>query len=429
MIETGEFQRSAPPGTGVFFGGTPATNVNVTSSSQLTASAPRLPAGIVPVTVQTNSGLEFGTSVTTIGSYFTYLPDTLAHTIAAAANPAPNGSGWNKTNPVVTITGNDGPCGSGIRSITYSATGAQPIPSTTVNAASVPVTITTEGVTTISYTAIGNAGNASTNTGTFTVKLDKTAPTNVAVTTDRGADHNGWYNHPFIATWSGTDSLSGIASCTTTTYSGPDTVGANLTGTCTDIAGNTSAPVTLAFKYDATPPVNVQGVPARPPDSYGWYNHPVTIAFTGTDATSGIDTCTTTTYAGPDARGIVIGGSCTDRAGNTTAVSVTLNYDHTPPTAHIDGNPVQTVLGVPVTGTAADNLSGVASIKVSFADLFGLLGTTVRQATCTAGCGTTAATWTVSTGGLLGIYTVTAAATDVAGNTGPASNQILLAIL
>jgi hypothetical protein len=34
----------------------------------------------------------------------------------------------------------------------------------------------------------------------------------------------------------------------------------------------------------------------------------------------------------------------------------------------------------------------------------------------------------VSTGGLLGIYSVSAVATDVAGNVGSASNSILLAV-
>jgi len=111
-------------------------------------------------------------------------------------------------------------------------------------------------------------------------------------------------------------------------------------------------------------------------------------------------------------------------------VPFSLKYDATPPTATINGGPIQIQLaGTPLTGTAADNLSGVASIKVSFANLLGLQGTTTRQATCTSGCGTTAATWSVSTAGLLGIYTVTATATDVAGNTGTRSPPVLLDLI
>ncbi len=47
---------------------------------------------------------------------------------------------------------------------------------------------------------------------------------------------------------------SGIASCTSTPYSGPDGTGISLTGTCKDKAGNVSAPVPFVFNYDATPP-------------------------------------------------------------------------------------------------------------------------------------------------------------------------------
>ena len=71
---------------------------------------------------------------------------------------------------------------------------------------------------------------------------------------DRLADAGGFYNHPLTATWTGVDATSGIASCTSTPYSGPDGTGISLTGTCKDKAGNVSAPVPFVFNYDATPP-------------------------------------------------------------------------------------------------------------------------------------------------------------------------------
>ena len=71
---------------------------------------------------------------------------------------------------------------------------------------------------------------------------------------DRAADAGGFYNHPLTATWTGVDATSGIASCTSTPYSGPDGTGISLTGTCKDKAGNVSAPVPFVFNYDATPP-------------------------------------------------------------------------------------------------------------------------------------------------------------------------------
>jgi hypothetical protein len=85
-----------------------------------------------------------------------------------------------------------------------------------------------------------------------TFKVDKTVP---AVTTvlERGADANGWYNRPLTVAFTGADGTSGIASCTSGRYAGPDSTSALIAGSCTDKAGN-HAPASFAFRYDATPP-------------------------------------------------------------------------------------------------------------------------------------------------------------------------------
>lgn len=80
--------------------------------------------------------------------------------------------------------------------------------------------------------------------------IDTTPPV-TTVAADRSPDSNGWYNHPFTATWSTPEPN---VTCTTTTYSGPDTAAGSLSGTCTDAARNVSAPVVFHFKYDATAP-------------------------------------------------------------------------------------------------------------------------------------------------------------------------------
>jgi hypothetical protein len=152
------------------------------------------------------------------------------------------------------------------------------------------------------------------------------------VSLDRGPDSNGWYNHPVQVTASGSDATSGIASCTSITYAGPDSSSASVTATCTDKAGNRSAPQTVALKYDATPP-SVTAAPARPPDANGWYNHPVDVAFSGTDSTSGIASCDTVSYNGPTSDNATVTGTCRDQAGNVSPPgSFSLKYDATPPT-------------------------------------------------------------------------------------------------
>jgi hypothetical protein len=68
---------------------------------------------------------------------------------------------WNSRGVRITLNATDNTGGSGVATLSYSASGAQPIPSTSVPASALPtaVTITTPGVTTLSYQATDNAGN------------------------------------------------------------------------------------------------------------------------------------------------------------------------------------------------------------------------------------------------------------------------------
>jgi hypothetical protein len=105
--------------------------------------------------------------------------------------------------------------------------------------------------TTRSCSASNSSGPVSATTKM--IKIDADPPTGVAAAATRAPDHNGWYNHAFAIAWHGADATSGIASCTSLTYSGPDATTANVSGGCTDNAGN-SASSSFAVEYDATPP-------------------------------------------------------------------------------------------------------------------------------------------------------------------------------
>jgi hypothetical protein len=171
------------------------------------------------------------------------------------------------------------------------------------------------------------AGNV--GVGSLQLKYDSTPPASTA-TASRAADANGWYNHSLPVAFSGTDATSGVASCTSPNYGGPDTASATVSGSCTDVAGNVGT-ATFAFKFDKTPPA-VTPRPSRPPDSNGWYNHPVAVGFAGADATSGVAGCSSTNFSGaPDPKASVP-GSCTDVAGNVGTATFSLAYDATPPT-------------------------------------------------------------------------------------------------
>jgi hypothetical protein len=83
---------------------------------------------------------------------------------------------------------------------------------------------------------------------------------------------------------------------------------------------------------DRTPPRLVGLQPSRAPGPGGWFNRPVGLTFVGSDATSGVVSCSSTTYGGPDGLGVRVAGSCRDVAGNVASGALPLNYDATPPT-------------------------------------------------------------------------------------------------
>jgi len=90
--------------------------------------------------------------------------------------------------------------------------------------------------------------------------------------------------------------------------------------------------VKKTFKIDKTAPA-ITSVAARGADANGWYNKPVTVTFSGTDATSGIaSSCSSASYTGPDNGAALVAGTCRDNAGNVANGSFQLKYDATAPT-------------------------------------------------------------------------------------------------
>jgi len=139
---------------------------------------------------------------------------------------------------------------------------------------------------------------------------------------------NSWYTSNVTVNWvvTGAANSSGCDAKTLTA----DTSGVTLTCSASNLDGTSTASKSRTFKIDKTPPV-VTATPARPADKNGWYNHPLAVKFSGTDATSGIGACTSADYKGPDDPSAAVPGSCTDVAGNTGASKFALEYDATPP--------------------------------------------------------------------------------------------------
>jgi|GEM_PF-3304095 len=101
--------------------------------------------------------------------------DTTPPTTTANQTPGPNANGWNNTNVIVTLTATDNPDGSGVKQLSYTLSGAQ-TGSVVVPGNSASTTVSTEGLTTLTYFATDNAGNQEAPK-TLSVKIDKTPPT------------------------------------------------------------------------------------------------------------------------------------------------------------------------------------------------------------------------------------------------------------
>jgi CSLREA domain-containing protein len=175
--------------------------------------------------------------------------DMRAPTTTTSLNPLPNAAGWNRGNVTVSLTAQDEAGGSGVRSITFSASGAQPPARRTVSGSTTSVVITAEGVTTLSYFAKDQAGNQE-QSKTMVVKIDETKPL-VSFAGDEGTYR---VDQGVQITCAATDPRgangapgSGIASTTCRDVDGPAygfSVGANIiTAPATDVAGNTGSGV------------------------------------------------------------------------------------------------------------------------------------------------------------------------------------------
>jgi hypothetical protein len=216
----------------------------------------------------------------------------------------------------------------------------------------------------------------------------------------------------------------------TTWATGPDDDGADWTVRLVVASNKWVRSTTSSVIVDNTAPEATE-VGRTPANAAGWNNDDVTVRWKCTDAASGPvqeDVAATVVEEGTD---LTTSAVCTDRAGHsTTATAGDIDIDRTAPSATVNVNP-----SVPDTtpvqlgdawGNAADELSGVAGVVVTFVDAASTK--TQRSASC-IGCGTSSVEWWASTRGLApGTYQVTATATDLAGNNGTSSTATMVVV-
>ncbi len=245
----------------------------------------------------------------------------------ASLSSTPNGAGWNNSNVTLSLAASDGEGGTGVREITYSASGAQVLPQTTAPGASATLAMTAEGVTTVAFYATDNAGHRE-ESKTFTIKIDKSAPTVTCAPAD-----GSWHADNVLLPCTASDALSTLAdgadasfSLTTSVPAGAETANA-LTGSrqVCDLAGNCFAagPVT-GNKVDRKAPEIMLASPAQG-SSYS-LGQAVAAGYTCSDGGSGVSNCAGTVASGSPLNTASIGVQtfavqATDAAGNTANAS------------------------------------------------------------------------------------------------------------
>ncbi|MEO6201169.1 MAG: PxKF domain-containing protein, partial [Cryobacterium sp.] len=221
---------------------------------------------------------------------------------------------------------------------------------------------------TITYWSVDQAGNTEAKRN-LSVDVDAVKPSiNGAASPE--ANDLGWNNTDVDVAFTCSDADSDIAGC------GPDTTVANegagqlVTGTATDVAGNTSSTRVGPINVDKTAPT-LSGTPTTDPNGAGWYSGDVTVGWTGVDGLSGIADQPADSLITGEGSNLGASANVADRAGNTAQATVSgVKIDRTAPT--IDGrrttepNAAGWYNGqVTVDFSCTDSLSGVASCPTS----------------------------------------------------------------
>ncbi|MBV8236016.1 MAG: chitobiase/beta-hexosaminidase C-terminal domain-containing protein, partial [Acidimicrobiia bacterium] len=239
-------------------------------------------------------------------------------------NTATIGSGWFNVTKTVTLTPSDS--GSGVAATYYTTDGSTP---TTSSSSGTSVTLSTDGVYTVKYFSVDNAGNTeAVKTAGTAIHIDKTNPTPAALSlpsyikngqalTDAATDPtvNGASSGVASVAY---NYCSGV-SCTPSTLIGSSSTGPNYSVTwssqpadgtyrvqavVTDNAGNTASSSIVSTTVDNTAP---SGGSVTYTNGY-FTSASISVTFSnGTDSGSGINTATTQLQR---ASATLSGGTC-----------------------------------------------------------------------------------------------------------------------
>ncbi|MFN8475450.1 MAG: choice-of-anchor Q domain-containing protein [Anaerolineae bacterium] len=295
-----------------------ASTPTTTGNLRLQAASPAINVGDNNVTnpalpaidLDGNSRIAFGT--VDMGAYE-------AQVIAnPTQSPAANAAGWNNSDVTVTWNWSDG-SGAGLDT----------------NNCTTSSTSSGEGTLTLTAQCKNLAGSI--GVASHTVKVDKTVPT-ANPTSSPAANSAGWNNTDVTVTWNWSDAAGGAGldttRCPTSSATSGEGSSVTVSADCYDLAGNKGAETSQSFKIDATKPTLI-GAPTTQPNSAGWYKGDVTVAWTCSDALSGIvGVCPPNSTISSEGTDLTASARVSDQAGNTTNAvsSPAVKIDKTKPT-------------------------------------------------------------------------------------------------
>ncbi|MEN9643570.1 MAG: hypothetical protein RL238_239 [Actinomycetota bacterium] len=356
VAPTAALNVTVPPATNGSYAG-PVT-VSVTSQTPVVVTidgtARTLPAGPSTFLIE-GDGTHHWSAAAQSGHTTSGLVviDTSAPTVSVDRVPGP------VTLPtVVRLSAAD--AGTGVNRIEYSVSGAQTQATTVAQGNSALVTLSAQGITTITARSFDLAGNASPER-TFTYDVNGTPPV-VTGTLSTQPNAAGWLNTPVLVTWSVDDPLANVPAPTPVRL---QSAGVRIvSGESCDTAGN-CATGSVTLKLDFAAPV-ATAVTTPDANEFDWNNTPVTVSVVCAPDLSGV-TCPAPTTITTDVTGLTVPISVVDNAGNVSGiVSRTINIDRIAPVitwnAPADGTVVNEAAYVRPTCTATDERSGVNGI-------------------------------------------------------------------
>jgi hypothetical protein len=227
----------------------------------------------------------------------------------------------------------------------------------------VEVPLTHDAANTLVVYATGRGGDGLTGPPATATILQDSTPPSVLTSVSPTPNGFGWNNTDVSVSFRCSDDGSGVATCPSAVTLVGEGVGQVVQGTASDRAGNVTT-VSVTVNIDKTPPTAAAAITPAP-NAAGWNHTDVSVGFVCADALSGVASCPSPQEIHGERLGEVVGGTVTDRAGNTATSAAIVRIDETPPGLRVASPLAGSIAGaspVHVEGSASDSFSGLAAV-------------------------------------------------------------------